>query len=45
MWVQAASNQDDAAPEQTTNGHVAVATKQERHTARRAASQVPAEAA
>jgi hypothetical protein len=25
MWVQAASNQDDAAPEQTTNGHHPVA--------------------
>ena len=47
MWVQAASNQDDAAPEQTTNGHVAEAapTKQPRRTPRRAASQVPAEAA
>jgi hypothetical protein len=47
MWVQAASTQDDPAPEQTTNGHVAGAapTKQPRRTPRRAASQVPAEAA
>ena len=46
MWVQAASNQD-AAPEQATNGHVAEAalTKRPRRTPRRASgSQVPAEA-